>query len=156
VEWLERRHGRFRRLLMCPTGAPFRQQRAEELAREERILLLCGRYEGFDARVKTALGFEAVSVGDYVLSGGELPALTGVEAVTRLPPGVPGDERSAVEDSFREDGLLDHPHYPRPRVFRGEAVPEALLSGDHAQIRAWREIEARRRTLERRAEANGP
>ncbi len=154
VEWLERRHGRFRRLLMCPTGAPFRQQRAEELAREERILLLCGRYEGFDARVKKALDFEEISVGDYVLSGGELPALTVVEAVTRLLPGVLGDERSAHEDSFREEGVLDHPHYTRPRVFRGEAVPEALLSGDHALIRTWRENEARRRTRAR-AEITG-
>ena len=163
VEWLERRHGPFRRLLMCPTGTPFRQSDAESLAREERILLLAGRYEGFDARVRKELEFEAISMGDFVLSGGELPALAIVEAVARLVPGVLGDERSAREDSFRREsdgaGTLDHPHYTRPRVFRGEAVPEVLLSGDHEAIRLWRERAAaevtrkERPDLRERAEA---
>jgi tRNA (guanine37-N1)-methyltransferase len=143
IEWLERRHGPFRKLLMCPTGTPFRQSRAEALAGEERVLLLAGRYEGFDARIRTSLQLEAISLGDFVLAGGEIPALAILEAVVRLLPGVLGDERSAREDSFRDDGVgggtLDHPHYTRPRVFRGEAVPDVLLSGDHAAIRTWRE-----------------
>jgi len=148
---------------MCPTGTPFRQSDAETLAREERILLLAGRYEGFDARVRKELEFEAISMGDFVLAGGELPALAIVEAVARLVPGVLGDERSALEDSFRREadgaGTLDHPHYTRPRVFRGEAVPEVLLSGDHEAIRLWRERAAaevtrkERPDLRERAEA---
>jgi tRNA (guanine37-N1)-methyltransferase len=143
IEWLERRHGPFRKLLMCPTGAPFRQSHAEAFAREERILLLAGRYEGFDARIRKHLDLESISIGDFVLSGGEIPALAILEATVRLIPGVLGDERSALEDSFRSDtdggGTLDHPHYTRPRVFRGEAVPDVLLSGDHEAIRTWRE-----------------
>jgi tRNA (guanine37-N1)-methyltransferase len=150
VEWLERAHGTFRKFVLCPSGRPFRQPMAEELAREERILLLCGRYEGFDARILTQLAFEELSVGDFVLSGGELAALCVTEAVTRLVPGVLGDERSALEDSFQEGGGLDHPHFTRPRVFRGEAVPDVLLSGDHAAIAKWRADEAQRRTRARR------
>jgi tRNA (guanine37-N1)-methyltransferase len=150
VEWLEREHGTFRKIVLCPAGRPFRQSVAEELATEERILLLCGRYEGFDARILTQLAFEELSVGDFVLSGGELAALCVYEAVTRLVPGVLGDERSAQEDSFQGDGLLDHPHFTRPRVFRGEAVPDVLLSGDHAAIAKWRAGEAASRTRERR------
>lgn len=150
VEWLEREHGTFRKIVLCPSGRPFRQPMAEELAREERILLLCGRYEGFDARILTQLSFEELSVGDFVLSGGELAALCVTEAVARLVPGVLGDERSAAEDSFQQGGGLDHPHFTRPRVFRGEAVPEVLLSGDHAAIAKWRAGEAQRRTRARR------
>jgi tRNA (guanine37-N1)-methyltransferase len=150
VEWLERRHGRFRKLLMCPTGTPFRQSRAEALAGEERVLLLAGRYEGFDTRIRKELELEEVSLGDFVLAGGEIPALAIVEAVVRLLPGVLGDERSALEDSFRRDGALDHPHYTRPRTYRGEAVPEVLLSGDHEAIRRWRERSAAEITSARR------
>jgi tRNA (guanine37-N1)-methyltransferase len=150
VEWLESRHGRFRKLLMCPTGTPFRQSRAEALAREERILILAGRYEGFDARVRTQLELEEISLGDFVLAGGEIPALAVTEAVVRLVPGVLGDERSALEDSFGSGGTLDHPHYTRPRVYRGEAVPDVLLSGDHEAIRSWRGREARDLTRSRR------
>lgn len=150
IEWLERRHGTFKKLVLCPSGITFKQSHAEALAREERILLLCGRYEGFDARILTQLHFEEVSLGDFVLCGGELPALAITEAVTRLVPGVLGDGRSAEEDSFKEDGGLDHPHYTRPRVFRGEAVPEILLSGDHGEIRRWREAQAHKKTRQRR------
>jgi tRNA (guanine37-N1)-methyltransferase len=150
VEWLERRHGEFKKIVLCPAGTPFRQRSAEELAREERILLLCGRYEGFDARILSALEFEEVSVGDFVLAGGELPALAVTEAVVRLVPGVLGDERSAENDSFGANGDLDHPHYTRPRVFRGEPVPDVLLSGDHARIQRWRVEAARARTRTRR------
>jgi tRNA (guanine37-N1)-methyltransferase len=101
VEWLERRHGRFRRILLCPRGAPFRQPLAETLAREERVLLIAGRYEGFDDRIRDELELEEVSLGDFVLAGGEIPALAVLEAAVRLIPGVLGDERSALEDSFR-------------------------------------------------------
>lgn len=159
VEWLERHHGPFRKILLCPGGAPFRQEAARELAAEQQILLLCGRYEGFDERLRAELKWDEISIGDFVLSGGELPALCIVEAVTRLLPGVLGDAESAEQDSFsaRPDGtrpadglLLDHPHYTRPRVWRGREVPEVLFSGDHAAIREWRERAARERTRDRR------
>lgn len=159
VEWLEERHGPFRKLALCPTGRLFRQETAEELSREERVLLLCGRYEGFDERLRAELSLEDVSIGDYVLSGGELPALAITEAVVRLIPGVLGDERSAEQDSFRAvpaEGptaggrLLDYPHYTRPRVFRGREVPPVLLSGDHGAIEAWRRSAAAKRTLQHR------
>ncbi|MCC7011911.1 MAG: tRNA (guanosine(37)-N1)-methyltransferase TrmD [Planctomycetes bacterium] len=147
VEWLEAKHGSFRKLAMCPGGSPFRQALAEELVAHERVLILAGRYEGFDERVREALGFEVVSVGDFVLSGGELPALCVVEAVARLLPGVLGDEESALRDSFTGGAnLLDHPHYTRPRVWRGKEVPEILLSGDHAAIDRWRRAAAIART----------
>ncbi len=123
---------------------------AEELRQLERVLLLCGRYEGFDSRLLAQFGFEELSVGDFVLAGGELPALCVVESVARLLPGVLNDERSALEESFGASGVLDHPHYTRPRVFRGAEVPEVLLSGDHARIQRWREARARERTAERR------
>ena len=145
LEWVEARWGPHRRLAMCPAGRVFRQADARGLSLEERVLLVCGRYEGFDQRVFDELAFEAVSIGDFVLAGGELPALCMVEAAVRLIPGVLGDERSAAQDSF-QNGLLDHPHYTRPRVFRGREVPEVLFSGDHARIAEWRQKEARERT----------
>jgi tRNA (guanine37-N1)-methyltransferase len=151
VEWLERRHGPFRKFLLCPGGRPFRQPVARELAEEEeRILLLCGRYEGYDERIRLECEWEELSLGDFVLAGGELPALCVTEAICRLVPGVLGDDRSAAEDSFGEGGGLDHPQYTRPRVFRGRAVPEVLLGGDHAAIARWRKDEADARTAERR------
>jgi len=156
VEWLEARHGRFRRIVLCPGGTPFRQPFVEELAREDRILLLCGRYEGFDARLIDALGFEELSIGDFVLAGGEIGAMAVTEAVVRLLPGVLGDERSAAQDSFGPTGELDCPHYTRPRVWRGRAVPDVLLSGDHAAIERWRRASARERTRERRPDLSPP
>jgi tRNA (guanine37-N1)-methyltransferase len=150
IEWLERRHGAFHKIALCPSGQPFRQARAEQLRSLERVLLLCGRYEGFDTRLLEQFGFEELSIGDFVLAGGELPALCVVESVARLLPGVLNDERSALEESFGPGGVLDHPHYTRPRVFRGAEVPEVLLSGDHARIQRWREARARERTRERR------
>jgi tRNA (guanine37-N1)-methyltransferase len=155
VEWLEQRHGPFRKFALCPSGRPFVQSTAEELARAERVLLLCGRYEGFDERIFEELALERLSVGDFVLSGGELAALCVVEAAARLVPGVLGSEQSAAQDSFgaaQGGRILDSPHYTRPRVFRGRAVPEVLLSGDHAAIAAWRRQAARKRTLDRRPE----
>ncbi len=150
IEWLERRHGAFHKIALCPSGKPFRQSRAEELRHLERVLLLCGRYEGFDSRLLAQFGFEELSIGDFVLAGGELPALCVVESVARLMPGVLNDERSALEESFGASGGLDHPHFTRPRVFRGDEVPEVLLSGDHARIQRWREARARERTAQRR------
>jgi len=150
VEWLEKREGPFHKVLLTPAGAPFRQETARRLAREERILLLAGRYEGIDERVCLEAQWEEISIGDFVLSGGELPALCVVEAVTRLVPGVLGDERSAAAESFEGGGGLDHPQFTRPRVFRGREVPTVLLSGDHGAIDTWRSREAVQRTRARR------
>lgn len=150
VEWLEERFGAHRRLALCPAGRPFVQSDAAALAREERTLLLCGRYEGFDERIFDELALEPISIGDFVLAGGELPALCVVEATVRLLPGTLGDERSAALDSFQAHGGLDHPHYTRPRSFRGREVPEVLFSGDHQRIEAWRRERASERTRSRR------
>jgi tRNA (guanine37-N1)-methyltransferase len=150
VEWLERRDGPFHKVLLTPAGAPFRQGDARRLAREERILLLAGRYEGVDERVCLLAEWEYISIGDFVLAGGELPALCVVEAVARLVPGVLGDERSCEQESFEAGGGLEHPHYTRPRTFRGREVPSVLLSGDHGAIETWRRRESERRTRARR------
>jgi tRNA (guanine37-N1)-methyltransferase len=123
---------------------------AEELSREKRrLFFLCGRYEAIDERVRTGLVDDEISIGDYILTGGELAALVIIDAVVRLIPDVLGDERSAEEDSF-SSGILDYPHYTRPPVFRNMKVPEVLLSGNHREICLWRRKEALRRTLERR------
>jgi tRNA (guanine37-N1)-methyltransferase len=119
------------------------------LSRLEHLVVLCGRYEGVDERVRSNLATETISIGDYVLSGGELPALVIVDAVARLVPGVVGDERSVSCDTFTR-GLLDYPQYTRPAEFRGLSVPPVLLSGHHAEIERWRRRDALRRTLERR------
>ena len=138
-------------LLMSPAGRPFTQADARRLAGLEHIVVLCGRYEGIDERVREHVATEEISIGDYVLSGGELPALVVVDAVCRLVPGVVGDEQSVEADSFTR-GLLDHPHYTRPAEFRGQRVPDVLLSGHHGEIRKWRQREALRRTAARRPE----
>jgi tRNA (guanine37-N1)-methyltransferase len=135
-------------LLTTPRGAPLTQELAASLAQRDRLLIVCGRYEGVDERVATLVDLE-VSVGDYVLSGGEIPAMAIVDAVSRLLPGVLGDERSAEDESFA-DGLLEYPHYTRPAVYEGMDVPEVLLSGDHAKIAAWRRRESVLRTARRR------
>ena len=137
------------RVYLSAQGEPFGQALAQELARLPGLLLIAGRYEGVDERVIELGTDREVSVGDYVLSGGELPALTVIDAVTRLLPGALGDERSSVEESFVQ-GLLDWPHYTRPEVFEGAAVPSVLLSGDHADIRRWRLKQALARTAQRR------
>jgi tRNA (guanine37-N1)-methyltransferase len=146
VEWLEARHGAFRKFALCPSGPVFRQSKARELLGEERMLFLCGRYEGFDERVRRIVAFEDLSLGDFVLSGGELPALAITEAVARLIPGVLGHEQSPVSESFQNGGELDCPHYTRPRVWRGIEVPEVLLGGDHSAIEHWRKASAREKT----------
>jgi len=141
--------GRARRILMSPQGVPLTQDLARQLASEERLLIVCGHYEGYDERI--ALGLEAleVSIGDYVLTGGELPAMVLVDAVVRLIPGVLGDRASSERDCFT-GGLLGYPQYTRPRVFRGMAVPDVLLSGDHERIARWRYEHSRLRTAQRR------
>jgi len=136
-------------LLMTPQGEPFRQKTAEELAAGPGMILVCGRYEGFDERIRDVLKPREISLGDFVLAGGELPALSLAEAVIRLIPGVLGDPDSALDDSFTT-GLLEGPQYTRPRVFRGLEVPEVLFSGNHAEIREWRRKAAEKRTRERR------
>jgi len=146
VQWIEARDGLHQRYVLDPAGLPFRQSLARQLAECERVLLLCGRYEGFDQRLYEELELTPLSIGDFVLSGGELPALCALEAAVRLLPGALGDERSSLEDSFQGAGGLDHPHWTRPRTWRGRAVPEVLFSGDHARIAAFRREEARRRT----------
>jgi tRNA (guanine37-N1)-methyltransferase len=179
IEWLEARHGAFRRIALCPSGRVFRQTYAAELAADlvhtPRVLLLAGRYEGFDERVLEAFDFERISLGDFVLAGGELPALCVVEAVARLLPGVLGHEESARQDSFATgskspavesgagaepgpagrpesvtESVLDTPHYTRPRTWRGREAPAVLLSGNHGQIERWRTAAALERTRERR------
>lgn len=141
--------GKRRIVLLSPAGRRLDQALARELAREPWLILVCGRYEGVDERVVEGLPAEEVSIGDYVLSGGEIPALVVLEAVTRLVPGVVGREESLVRESF-EDGILDHPHYTRPREFRGMAVPAVLLSGNHAETERWRRTAALEKTRRNR------
>jgi len=136
-------------VLLSPRGAPFDQTRAERFASLERLLLLCGRYEGIDERV-SSVATEEVSLGDFVLTGGEVAALAVAEATVRLIPGALGDEGSAQADSFAAQGILDFPHFTRPVLVRGRAVPEVLLSGDHGRIARWRRKQALRATRERR------
>jgi len=136
---------------MSPQGRRFDQEVAKELVQENHLIFICGRYKGVDERVREALVTDEISIGDYVLSGGELPALVVIEALARLIPGVLGDEDSAKGDSFYEC-LLDHPHYTRPAQFEGMEVPPVLISGHHEQIRRWRRKEALRRTRKRRPE----
>jgi tRNA (guanine37-N1)-methyltransferase len=138
-------------VLLSPQGRRFSQAEAARMSGLRHVALLCGRYEGIDERVRTLIATEELSIGDYVLSGGELPALVIVDAISRLVPGVVGDSRSVEEDSFSR-GLLDHPHYTRPSEFSGEKVPDVLMSGHHEQVRRWRKRTAIQRTLERRPE----
>jgi tRNA (guanine37-N1)-methyltransferase len=136
-------------LLLTPQGRVFRQEVARELSGHARLALICGRYEGIDERVRQYLATDEVSVGDYVLTGGELPALIIIDTIARLRPGVLGDTEATEKDSY-SGGLLEHPHYTRPASFRGWEVPEVLLSGDHARVATWRREQSLRRTLLRR------
>ncbi|QDT08856.1 tRNA (guanosine(37)-N1)-methyltransferase TrmD [Planctomycetes bacterium K23_9] len=142
-----------RRILLTPQGKRFDQRMAEDFATSGRLMLLCGRYEGFDQRVTDILEPEEVSIGDFVLNGGEVAAMVIVDAVVRLLPGVLGDENSSIDDSFsRGNRLLEFPQYTRPREFRGHAVPDVLTSGDHKAIAAWREQQSLQRTKQRRSD----
>ena len=145
---------RTRKIILSPQGSRLVQDDLWEYSRTEWILLLCGRYEGFDQRIHEGLGFEEVSIGDYVLSGGEVPAMVLIEGVVRLIPGALGDAESPLRESF-EDGRLEGPQYTRPPEFRGMKVPEILVSGHHCQIARWREEQALKRTLERRVDLLG-
>jgi len=148
VESLDPDRGRV--LLLSPAGRRLDQGFVRELGREEHLTLLCGRYEGVGERVVEGLPAEEVSIGDYVLAGGEVPALVVIEAVTRLVPGVIGKEESHERDSFAEADVLDHPQYTRPAEFRGMAVPEVLRSGDHGAVERWRREAAREKTVRNR------
>jgi len=136
-------------VLLTPSGRTFNQSVARELAVREHLLLVCGSYEGFDERIREHLADDELSIGDYVLTNGALPAMVIIDAVARLLPGVLGDEGSAADESFSH-GLLEYPHYTRPADFRGWKVPEVLLSGNHAEIEKWRREQAVKRTAERR------
>lgn len=136
-------------VLLTPQGRIFDQSAARQFSGQERLALICGRYEGFDERIRQYLATDEISIGDYVLTGGELPALVVIDAVARLLPGVLGDEGATSNDSHWE-GLLEHPHYTRPAVFRGWEVPEVLRSGDHGRIADWRRQQSLHRTYQRR------
>lgn len=136
-------------ILMCPQGERFTQKKAEELVQETELVFLCGHYEGYDERIRQHLVTDEISIGDFVLTGGELGAMTVIDSVVRLLPGVLGQEDSHIQDSF-STGLLEHPHYTRPAEFRGMKVPDVLLSGNHAKIEQWREEQSLKRTFERR------
>jgi tRNA (guanine37-N1)-methyltransferase len=149
LNFVERVKGSGQVILLSPKGERFDQSAAWELAGRDQIILVCGRYEGVDERIRTTCIDREISIGDYVLTGGELGAMVVIDAVSRLIPGVLGGERSNLEDSF-ENGLLEYPQYTRPSVFMGQGVPSVLLSGDHERIRLWRRTESIKRTLEKR------
>ena len=150
VERILRERGPGRVILLSPQGQRFTQPRARELAGEDHLILVCGRYEGFDERIRDLLRPHELSIGDFVLTGGELPAMVVLDAVVRLLPGALGDEGSAETESFTHGDRLEGPQFTRPPEFRGLRVPDVLVSGDHARIAAWREEMSRKRTDERR------
>ena len=151
LESVERVEGHGQVVLFSPQGKTFTQKMAWEMAEWQQLIFVCGRYEGVDERVRSSCVDMELSIGDYILNGGELAAMVVIEAISRLIPDVLGGERSNLEDSF-ENGLLEYPHYTRPRVFRDRAVPPVLLSGDHEKIRLWRKEQSLKRTLSRRAD----
>jgi tRNA (guanine37-N1)-methyltransferase len=153
IEYVEEQRGRAHKILLCPQGRPLDQARVKTLSGEPRLLVVCGRYEGYDERVRRFVD-EELSIGDFVLSGGELGAMVLIDAVARRLDGVLGNPDSSVEESF-EAGLLEYPQYTRPPTFRGVAVPEVLLSGDHERIRRHRRREALLRTRDRRPDLFG-
>lgn len=141
-------------ILMCPQGQPHTQSKAIEFSKEDHLVFICGHYEGYDERIREHLVTDEISIGDYVLTGGELGAMVVIDSVVRLLPGVLGNEASAPEDSF-SNGLLEHPHYTRPADFRGMKVPDVLTSGNHAKIDEWRKHQSLKRTYERRKDLLG-
>ncbi|MBS4217772.1 tRNA (guanosine(37)-N1)-methyltransferase TrmD [Bacillus sp. FJAT-49711] len=136
-------------ILLCPQGETYTQKKAEELAKEDHLIFICGHYEGYDERIREYLVSDEISIGDYVLTGGELGAMVVIDSVVRLLPGVLGNEDSPIYDSF-SSGLLEHPHYTRPAEYKGMKVPDILLSGNHKKIYEWREAESLKRTKNRR------
>lgn len=149
VEHLQQQAARPRVILLCPQGETFTQAKAEQLAAEDHLIFVCGHYEGYDERIREHLVTDELSIGDYVLTGGELAAMVIIDSVIRLLPGALGNDTSAVTDSF-STGLLEYPHYTRPAEFRGWKVPDVLMSGNHAHIAKWRREQSLIRTLERR------
>jgi tRNA (guanine37-N1)-methyltransferase len=141
--------GRMRVVLLCPQGERFNQSKAEELAKEDHLIFICGHYEGYDERIREHLVTDEISIGDYVLTGGELGAMVVIDSVVRLLPEVLGNEESHLKDSF-STGLLEHPHYTRPAEFRGLKVPDVLIGGNHKLVDEWRTKESLRRTFQRR------
>ena len=142
-------------ILLCPTGEPLTQQKAKNLAKLKNLILICGHYEGIDERVQAQVIDESISIGDYVLTGGELPAMVLVDCITRLIPGVLGKAESLVDESF-ENNLLEYPHYTRPSNFRSKKVPNVLLSGDHKAVKKWRMEESLKRTKKNRPDLLDP
>lgn len=155
IEDVEQADGPFHKILLCPRGRTFDQARARELSRTERLLFLCGRYEGYDERIREGMSWEEISLGDFVLAGGELAALVVLEAAVRLVPGVLGCAESAVLESF-EGEWLDYPQYTRPREFRGMTVPDVLTSGDHAAVARWRLEQAKLLTAKKHGRTPSP
>jgi tRNA (guanine37-N1)-methyltransferase len=149
VQALQKEKGASKVILLCPQGERFTQKKAEELANEEHLIFICGHYEGYDERIREYLVTDEISIGDYVLTGGELGAMVVIDSIVRLLPEVLGNEESHQKDSF-STGLLEHPHYTRPANFRDMEVPEVLMSGNHKHIEEWRVEESLRRTLSRR------
>jgi tRNA (guanine37-N1)-methyltransferase len=149
VEHVTQEGERPRVILMCPQGERYTQRKAEELSKEDRLILICGHYEGYDERIREFLVTDEISIGDYVLTGGEIAAMAVIDSVVRLLPGALGNEQSAVTDSF-STGLLEYPQYTRPAVFRDMGVPEVLLSGHHENVANWRRKESLYRTWKRR------
>ena len=145
LEAIKKEVPKARTILLSPSGKPFDQKKASQLAHQESLILICGRYEGVDERVRLHFVDEEVSIGDYILTGGEIPAMVLVETVSRLIPGVLGDSESIVEESFT-GGVLEYPQYTRPRDFKGLKVPDVLVSGDPKKIRAWQKVEALKKT----------
>ncbi|MFY9588408.1 MAG: tRNA (guanosine(37)-N1)-methyltransferase TrmD [Actinomycetota bacterium] len=145
-----------RRILLSPAGRRLDQELVRELSEEPHLVVMCGRYEGVDERVAEGLATDEISIGDYVIAGGEAAAVVLIDAVARLIPGVVKEPASVEEESFGPSGLLDHPHYTRPPEFRGRKVPDVLLSGNHAEIEAWRHKQALERTKGRRPDLLGP
>jgi len=141
-------------IMLSPAGERLTQRVVEELATKQRLLLLCGRYEGFDERIRLGLRPREISAGDFVCNGGEVPAMLVMDSVIRLIPGVLGDEQSAADESHSEEGRLEYPQYTRPREFRGMSVPEVLLSGDHGAVAKWRHQQSELRSRERRAQSD--
>ncbi len=149
VEELKKNSPEAHVILLTPAGTKFEQKKADELSKKKHLILLCGHYEGVDERVRECLVDEEISLGDFVLTGGEIPSMALVDSVTRLIPGVLGNDESIRYESFQSNSL-DHPHYTRPKIYRGHEVPEELVSGNHAQIESWRKQQAMQRTGDRR------
>ncbi len=147
-------HRQTTKVLLTPQGKRFNQAIARELSGNDRLIFICGHYEGFDERIREGLDVFELSIGDYILSGGEIPALAVIDAVVRLIPGALGDDESNIDESF-EDGLLEYPHYTRPFEYRGMKAPDTLISGNHKKIKEWKHSQSVKRTRERRPDLSG-